>query len=191
MLTLSVLMHCSSFSDSKLHYSLGDPWSFTFCLALLSLQSLEPSAGPSAAAVTGAEMTESFSFGTRKLRDQSAGVGHQVYFGYRSPCRETQVNYRPQEPYGNSFPATMYVHPGRQKKMSPERICFTQACILNGFRSGESIVDTMEALKSGVLRASDIPEIQVFQRSMWYPKNNWRLWCFKSAGLSSTDVCMS
>eukprot|EP00438_Fugacium_kawagutii_P019294 Skav217197 [mRNA] locus=scaffold557:266399:266758:- [translate_table: standard] len=119
-------------------------------------------------------MTETFSFGTRKVRDQSAGTGHQVFFGYRAPCRvETQVNYQPQEPYGSSFPATMYVHPGRQKKMSPERICFTQACILNRFRSGESIVDTMEALKSGVLRVSDIPEIRVFQQNgMWYPKNN-------------------
>ena len=74
-------------------------------------------------------------------------------------------------------------------EMSPAQIHFIQDSIANRFQCGRSVRDTMQQLKSGILRASAIPTIRVFQwKGKWHTEDNRRLWCFKEAGLSSVPV---
>ena len=74
-------------------------------------------------------------------------------------------------------------------EMSPAQIHFIQDSIANRFQCGRSVRDTMEKLKSGILRASAIPTIRIFQwNGKWHTEDNRRLWCFKKAGLSSVPV---
>lgn len=75
------------------------------------------------------------------------------------------------------------------EEMNPAQIHFIQDSIARKFQCGRSVRDTMEKLKRGVLRASSIPTISVFQwKGKWHTEDNRRLWCFKEAGLSSVPV---
>ena len=74
-------------------------------------------------------------------------------------------------------------------EMNPAQIHFIQDSIARKFQCGRSVRDTMEKLTRGVLRASAIPTIRVFQwNGKWHTEDNRRLWCFKEAGLSSVPV---
>ena len=76
-----------------------------------------------------------------------------------------------------------------EDEMDPNAIYYIHDSIGKRFRCGRDVCDTMNKLKRGCLRASDIPTIRVFMwNGRWHSEDNRRLWCFKEAGLTAVPV---
>jgi len=61
---------------------------------------------------------------------------------------------------------------------------FTQAYISQNFRDNKTVKDLLAALRSGRVKAEDVPPLRIFEHNgaLW-SLDNRRLYCFKAAGL--------
>lgn len=73
--------------------------------------------------------------------------------------------------------------------MDPSEIYFSSNSISQWFQDGNSVFDTIYALKYGSLDATDFPTIRiVWHKQGWWSLDNRRLFCFKEASLDNVPV---
>jgi hypothetical protein len=73
--------------------------------------------------------------------------------------------------------------------LDAKTIRFTQDSIASRFKNGNSLADTIAALKSGALKPGDLPPIRIFERDgkLW-TLDNRRLYVFQEAGIPIRTV---
>ena len=85
--------------------------------------------------------------------------------------------------------ALTMVDPAALESTSPRLVRFTQPTITQRFSSGQTLVETAEALRSGNLAAADLPAIRVVEhQGSLYTLDNRRLAVFQSAGLPAIPI---
>ena len=73
--------------------------------------------------------------------------------------------------------------------LNPQTIRFTQDSIKGTFKDGRSVTGLIDALKSGAVKASDLPAIRTFTRDgQLFSLDNRRLFAFQQAGVKIRTV---
>ena len=92
-------------------------------------------------------------------------------------------NLVPERPLANA--AALIPADGKTAVMDPGLILFTQNYISQNFRDNKTVADLIEALKSGRVKAEDVPPLRIFEHdgALW-SLDNRRLFCFKAAGMA-------
>ena len=74
-------------------------------------------------------------------------------------------------------------------ELKPAEIRYSQESISRKFRNGNTLEETIEKLKNGILKPRHFPTIEVFPMDRnFYTINNRRLYCFKTAQIEYVPV---
>ena len=107
----------------------------------------------------------------------TGGIGIQSPGSYRGSERVA---------YEDAVGSTLAARAGA---VDPKSIRFTQDSIKGSFKSGGSLSETIEGLKSGKIDPESFPAIRTFERDeQVFTLDNWRLHVFQQAGVPIRTV---
>lgn len=76
--------------------------------------------------------------------------------------------------------------------VKPAELRWTHGHLQRLFTCGRSLSSVIEQLRTGCVRASELPAISiVFYEGKWYSRNNRRLFCFKEATITAVEAVVT